>query len=600
LLAELAEAISDIPEPTGLLKPATRLSSILLKRAAKDKEIYKLREEIKKSLKKQNKRILVVIDDIDRLEPEEINSMFRVIKAVSDFPKTTYLLAFDKDIIVKALGSIQKISDSKYGEEYLEKIVQVPIYLPSVDKIAVRKFFLYQIDHIFSNTSKKLFDQTDWYNIYLDGIDHFLNTMRDVKRLINAIKVSYPFVKDEVNPVDFIAIKTIEIFASDVYQLIRFNSDMFAGHSFEPSELRNVIPFYEKWIKEIPENNREVIKRLLIRIFPKFGTAFGGNHYGPEWEAEWRKKLRICSPDIFPIYFRLAVPEGEISNIEIQSILALTKNRESFKNKLLELSKQHRYDGSTRLSAFLERMVDYVEEIPKGDIPEILQAFFEVGDKLLLPEDEKVGLFSHGNDIRISRIILRLLKRYETQNERFKLLKKTFSKGRAVSTIVIITTILGQQHGKYGGEPESLETPIIDKSHLEELEKVALYKIKQTINELINTPMLITILHRWDDWEGEKPVREWVKQAIKSDEGLVKFLTNFLSKEYRQTITDQVPKIDWRFNLESLNLFLNSSEIINRCRYILNLSPNWLEEKSKIALKLLLDSYTKEQKRTDK
>ena len=111
LLAKFVETISKIPEPTGLFKPAAELSSLLLKRAAKDKEACRLREEVKESLGKQNKHILVVIDDIDRLESEEIRNIFRVIKAVADFPKTTYLLAFDKDIIVEALGSTQGISD---------------------------------------------------------------------------------------------------------------------------------------------------------------------------------------------------------------------------------------------------------------------------------------------------------------------------------------------------------------------------------------------------------------------------------------------------------------------------------------------------------
>lgn len=231
LLAEFVETISKIPEPSGLFETAGKLSALLLRRAAKDKEACKLREEVKKSLRKQNKRILVVIDDMDRPESEEIGNIFRVIKAVADFPKTTYLLAFDKDIVVKALGSVQGISDENYGEDYLEKIVQVPFHLPVPDKATLRRLFFEQLDLILSDTPEELFDQTYWGNVYWDGIDHCLNTMRDIKRLINALRVSYPMVKGEVNPVDFIVIKRIEVFSSNIYQLIRSNPDMFTGYS---------------------------------------------------------------------------------------------------------------------------------------------------------------------------------------------------------------------------------------------------------------------------------------------------------------------------------------------------------------------------------
>lgn len=190
IIANLVEIASEIPEPTGISKLGGKLASRWLKQAKKDKEVWKIREKIKKDIKKQNQHILVVIDDIDRLPSEEIRDLFKVIKAVADFPKTTYLLAFDKDVVVKALKSVQETP----GEEYLEKIVQVPFHLPIPDKVSLRRFFCGQLKLILLNTPEKLFDQTYWENVFRNGIDHFLNTMRNVKRLINAIKTTYPLV----------------------------------------------------------------------------------------------------------------------------------------------------------------------------------------------------------------------------------------------------------------------------------------------------------------------------------------------------------------------------------------------------------------------
>ncbi len=52
-------------------------------------------------------KIIVSIDDIDRLSEEEIIAVFQLVKALGDFPNTIYILAFDYDVVVRALGKIQ-------------------------------------------------------------------------------------------------------------------------------------------------------------------------------------------------------------------------------------------------------------------------------------------------------------------------------------------------------------------------------------------------------------------------------------------------------------------------------------------------------------
>jgi len=110
-LAKFADVLSEVP--LAWAKPAATLLR------SKPKDIAKLKSEISGALQQQSRRIVVVIDDIDRLTSEEIRQIFRVVKAVADFPKVTYLMAFDKAVVVQSLGELQGSS----GEDYLEKIV---------------------------------------------------------------------------------------------------------------------------------------------------------------------------------------------------------------------------------------------------------------------------------------------------------------------------------------------------------------------------------------------------------------------------------------------------------------------------------------------
>ena len=67
-------------------------------------DIIQLRNRIEKELEKSKRRILVMIDDVDRLEKSEIQALFKLVKLVADFKYTAYILAFDKDVVADSLS----------------------------------------------------------------------------------------------------------------------------------------------------------------------------------------------------------------------------------------------------------------------------------------------------------------------------------------------------------------------------------------------------------------------------------------------------------------------------------------------------------------
>jgi predicted KAP-like P-loop ATPase len=600
-LIGFGEIISEIPEPTGVGKYLGKILPAF--KQIQEKQAWEIKEEIAEEIRKQGVRILIIIDDIDRLSADEIVTIFRVIKAVANFPGTSYLIAFDKSIVVRALKRVQKVS----GEDYLEKIIQVPFDMPLPDKIFVRRLFFETLDKVFAGTPEDLFDQTYFGNVFWDGIDHFLKTVRNVKRLTNALKITYPSVAGEVNPVDFMAIETIRIFLPEVYYLIRSNPEMFSGHSdkkglFGPG-IEKIKPFHNDWLNRQPDDDKETVKKLMLRIFPKLRAVFDNTNYGPGWESTWRKQLRICSPDIFPVYFKFAIPEGQISNTEMKAFLALAENVDAFSNLLLELVKQHCLDGKTRTGVFLERMEDYTEqEIPKDHIKNILQSLFDVGDQLLVPEDETRGFFEFGNDVRIGQIMFQLLKRSDTQQERFEILKEVLTNGTALSTIVREISALGRQHGKLGTDADDEKERLVEAQHLEELEQIGLKKIKDAAasGNLINLRNFADLLYRWKEWENEEAPRKWIESDLfTTDEGLVDFLVGFLSKTYIHALGDHVSRSKWRLDPKVLGPFINPSVIIDRARQLVQNSPEWLKDDKKIAVETFVREYDLREKGKD-
>jgi predicted KAP-like P-loop ATPase len=63
-----------------------------------DDTVEKLQGELTKALVEQDKRFLIVIDDIDRLAPDEALLIFRLVKSVGRLPNVLYLLVFDREL----------------------------------------------------------------------------------------------------------------------------------------------------------------------------------------------------------------------------------------------------------------------------------------------------------------------------------------------------------------------------------------------------------------------------------------------------------------------------------------------------------------------
>ena len=295
-LADLAEGLSEVPLPYFSWG---KLAGWMIR--PKPKDIEKLKSEISTALRAQPRRILVMIDDIDRLTSEEIRQVFRAVKSVGDFPNVTYLMAFDKRVVARSLRKLQGGS----GEDYLEKIVQIPFELPLVDRVSIRALFFEQLDRIIADVDSKSFDQTYWGNIFFEGIDKFLETPRDVVRFTNTLAVTFCAVIGEVNPVDFIAVESLRMFCPEVYDAIKRNREMFSGHA--PDNVRHLgrddlVQFHNSWLGRIREASpllEDPIKNMLQRLFPKLQGVWGNTQFGPDWEAEWRRSFGYAATRYF-------------------------------------------------------------------------------------------------------------------------------------------------------------------------------------------------------------------------------------------------------------------------------------------------------------
>ncbi|GEN30977.1 hypothetical protein HNQ35_001442 [Cerasibacillus quisquiliarum] len=346
-------------------------------------DVEELRVRIEELLEHEKKRIVILVDDIDRLEKKEIHAVFRLVKLTADIKYTAYVLAFDKHVVSSALQERYGSDNGGTGNSFLEKIIQVPLHLPQIDFEDLRSFCFREIDEVlkFSKINLSKSEVTQFANYFTKGIEPHLKTPRQAKLYTNILMFSLPILRNEVNTVDLMLIEGVRVFIPKVYSLIRDNKGLFLndiksgfGHNHDEKEKERRKQQIEEALKEYSKEESKQIIDLLCFLFPKLNNIFNNVHYGSDWEQEWSEKQRICSPQYFQRYFTYAITSRDVSDQEINAILELStnysvdvvvdkikevmnkRNAETFISKLRRLSKNFTSIQSKNLALSISRL----------------------------------------------------------------------------------------------------------------------------------------------------------------------------------------------------------------------------------------------------
>jgi predicted KAP-like P-loop ATPase len=169
------------------------LSEAVLERAAawvsariavNSKTLSEYKKDLADELRKLNRNILVIIDDIDRLTPEEIRTVFQLVKANADFPNFIYFLPFQRSLVAKALNP----DNAAEGDQFLEKIVQIGFDIPGVGQADIDGILEEKLNVLFaSEMSANRFDKERWINLQQTGLRHYFPDLRRVNRFAGSL-----------------------------------------------------------------------------------------------------------------------------------------------------------------------------------------------------------------------------------------------------------------------------------------------------------------------------------------------------------------------------------------------------------------------------
>lgn len=320
-----------------------------------------LQDRLSKALRNIGRRIVVVIDDMDRLPKEEMCAIVRMLKSVGSLPYVTYVILANEPYLSTGIGSmVPKVSPLKIenGRDYLKKMIVDQLELSAVTD---KSFLVKKLQDLVGSDLKRF-----WFMFNIDDCDHLyfvshvLENLRDVKRVANGVRAALEglYSKDggkcaSIDIGDLVVLEAVRMKWHDFYNAL---PKMFA--EFLAKDGRPILEeeFVEKYLKLVPIEGRVAAQTFL---FDYLDVRRRQEPMGNPATMQWCWRLN-CPTD-YKKYegYRLA-SEFCFDNYFVTERMAKVVPR-----------------------AHLETAFDYVES---GNLEEIVKTMLEMDDLSSLPE----------------------------------------------------------------------------------------------------------------------------------------------------------------------------------------------------------------------
>jgi GTP-binding protein EngB required for normal cell division len=360
----------------------TKLIKNVVVVATSPESINSIHTAINKILGEINKKLIIVIDDLDRLDKDEIIEVIRLIRNTANFRNTFFVVAYDRTYISKAIEK-HNIHNTNL---FLNKIFQIEITLPFYSSAVLMDKLIFQLESIFPRPGFSFRETFHGKGIKFDStlVQSWLTSMRDVTRLTNSIAINFKHLIGEVDFYEFTLLEIVHLNFPEVYQLLYKRRDDFLvtqrsnaqRYSLKTNDRQNVKEYI---LLEYINNNLEkmsIEKQLAGRAFELVKALFSE----PNSSINEKSNLSIVYPSKFERYFAYSLLNGSLSEVNFGK--AREKSQKEF-NSQIDIWVQ---DGLTQ--ELVTRFSEITKFDDKEDYQKVITAIFYLASKEKKKEDQ--------------------------------------------------------------------------------------------------------------------------------------------------------------------------------------------------------------------
>lgn len=237
-----------------------------------ERNLSQLRRAISIELKKEsNDPMVVVVDDLDRLEADDVRQVIKCVRLTAAFPKVIYIVACDRCRTATALNdslALGEPSGSSWGHDYLDKIFQVAFNIPVVGSVELEKQAKRALHDVWDRVPGKTRNGELMDMAEAAILMPLVKNMRDVRRFANAILATALVIPDGIRKDYLIALEAIRVFLPDSYVALCAAVDGLTQIPINFEE-KDVLGGQVRAILDKAGKEREVIADLINMFFPE-------------------------------------------------------------------------------------------------------------------------------------------------------------------------------------------------------------------------------------------------------------------------------------------------------------------------------------------
>lgn len=404
------------------------------------------REVINSAIKGIGKLILVIIDDLDRLDKDEIMSVLQLIRNSADFPNMVFISAYDREYLIGTLKD-----DVCNSNKFLEKIFQYQFKLPEYDKFKLKKILLKEgLKNIKPEDEKEFRNAINdqWFGLKFD----YIKSIRDVYRFLNAFNLVYQRLHGEIVIKDLMNVELLRMKYNYVYELLAKAPFKYLVQDGDYLKLRN------KSQTNSSSNNEDIFE-IIKSKYSEEECAEIESMLRALFNLQTQPSKTINNPLCIERYFYYSLLDSDISETEFKDVMRLPY--EDIKSSIKDWVQNNK---SISLANHLNKCkYDTIEECKK-----IIESIFYFGtisknwyldndlilnhiNSLSISEDEKKAFlrgvfFKNGVSEFVVKHISKVLNNFsltwnyifteeECNDINFKMFKLVCAKKKIISTI---------------------------------------------------------------------------------------------------------------------------------------------------------------------
>lgn len=503
------------------------------------KSLAKSKRKVCKRLGKLDRSLVVIIDDVDRLEPKEIVEILRLVRSVADFPNITYLLSYDQDIVAHAVQVAANVHD---GHAYVEKIVQIVVPVPVPEAFDLRRWFERELARL------ELSPDWDVQRRIAEVIDReggrYLVTPRAVVRTLDSIRFNWTALAEEVDLSDFIWLQFIKVGNPALYEWIAvYLTEISARASGRSTIPEDQIARDRQALDSVLMQEGRDFRRLSGRLSNHL-PGIARNHQGADGgiyqgvhETEMNRAIsarRLASPDHYRLFFAFAQPTNVPTAAAFHELsVAMMESAEQAEELLCQWQGQRLTSGVSRAEVVLDRLsIEGLIGLDPTPAQNLLVAYSNAMDRLA----EGSADFFGGPDVWRRALSSLPVLLEAAGDQRNTAIRRMFTEGDAIDWLTSIFRTEIFAHGRYGDRPD--HDRLLSSDELDGVTEIMLARYQgMAFEEIVASSTPLSILFAWQQGGDEAGPRNLVTAQTETDEGMVDALEH-LSGVIRETTID--------------------------------------------------------------